>query len=403
MRLFSSRFWCWVILGLLLVCLPTFATFTPNSAEADVQALVSFGPRVPGSPASEQARTYLIAEYRQAGYVTELGSFTYPKFEDLGSALSVGGVRLEGRALKGSLAGQVTASLVVVPGVGRPNDFAAVDVTGAIAIVRRGEIPFLEKARNATGAGAVGLVIVNTSSNEFSGMLQAEVNIPVLGLSGKQGEPLLETANTQPLRATLDVNARVNTVTGYNIIAHLPDVKQPKVLLGGHYDSVAKSPGANDNASGTAVVLELARRLVDTPLVHQAWFVAFDGEEDGLQGSKAFVKTADPQFLSNLKAMLNFDMVGVNEQLLVGGTEPLTTLARKIDPKVSTISDTGASDHKSFSDAKVPVLFLYRGQDPNYHSPNDTVVDPKFLEATAQIAQSVIGYLLESSSGLQLR
>jgi Zn-dependent M28 family amino/carboxypeptidase len=292
---------------------------------------------------------------------------------------------------------------VVVPGVGRPNDFAAVDVTGAIAIVRRGEIPFLEKARNATGAGAVGLVIVNTSSNEFSGMLQAEVSIPVLGLSGKQGEPLLETAKTQPLRANLDVNARVNRVTGYNIIAHLPDVKQPKVLLGGHYDSVAKSPGANDNASGTAVVLELARRLVDTPLVHQAWFVAFDGEEDGLQGSNAFVKTADPQFLSNLKAMLNFDMVGVNEQLLVGGTESLTALARKIDPKVSTISDTGASDHKSFSDANVPVLFLYRGQDPNYHSPTDTVVDAKFLEATIQVAQCVIQYLLESSSGLQLR
>jgi len=192
---------------LLLVCLPTFASFTPNSAEADVQALVSFGSRVPGTPASEQARTYLIAEYRQAGYVTELGTFTYPKFQDLGSALSVGGVRLEGRALKGS-AGQVTASLVVVPGVGRPNDFAAVDVAGAIAIVRRGEIPFLEKARNATGAGAVGLVIVNTDSNEFSGMLQGEVNIPVLGLSGKQGEPLLETAKTQPLRASLNVNAR---------------------------------------------------------------------------------------------------------------------------------------------------------------------------------------------------
>ena len=398
MRLFTYRFWWWAALALLLVCLPTFGTLTPNSAEADVQALVGFGPRVPGTPASEQARTYLMREYSQAGYITEHRSFTYPKFEDLGSTLTIGDVPLKGRALNRSPVGQLTAPLVVVPAVGRPNDFAAVDVTGAIAIVRRGEIRFLEKARNAGAAGAVGLVIVNTNSNELFGSLDGEVNIPVLGLSGKQGEPLLNQDSTQPPKASLNVNVRVETVTGYNVIAHLPNVKQPNLLFGGHYDSVPNSPGANDNASGTAVVLALARRLKDTPLANQAWFVAFDGEEDGLRGSKAFVNAAEPQFLSNLQAMLNFDMVGVNDQLFVGGTESLTTLAQKANPKVSTIRDTGMSDHESFATAKVPVLFFYRGQDPNYHTSKDTVVDSKLLEATAQVAQSVFRYRFEAPS-----
>jgi aminopeptidase YwaD len=397
LKLFRLRFWLWAALAVLFVCLPTLSTFAPNNAGADVQALVAFGPRVPETPASEQARTYLIGEYREAGYVTEIGTFTYPKFEDRGSSLTVEGIKIEGRGLNGSAVGQLTAPLVVVPGVGRPNDFVTVNVKGAIAIIRRGEIPFFEKARNAAQAGAVGVAIVNTNSNELFGTLGEQVDIPVLGLSGTQGEPLLKKASTQTLRASLNVNARINTITGHNLIAHLPDVKQPKILLGAHYDSVAKSPGANDNASGTAVILELARRFANTPVSQQAWFVAFDGEEDGLQGSKAFVKTAQPQFLSNLQAMLNFDMVGINDQLLVGGTQPLTALAKKVDPKISTIGETGGSDHKSFSDAKVPVIFFYRGQDPNYHSPNDTVVDPKLLEATAQVAQSLIRDLLESS------
>lgn len=170
MRLLTARFWRWAVLGLLLVCMPTLGTLAPNSAAADVQALVAFGSRVPGTPASEQARTYLIREYRQAGYVTELGTFTYPKFEDLGSTLAVGSVTIKGHALDRSPSGQLSALLVAVPGVGRPDDFTAVEVKGAIAIVRRGEISFSEKVRNAAAVGAVGLVIVNTEPKELLGM-----------------------------------------------------------------------------------------------------------------------------------------------------------------------------------------------------------------------------------------
>jgi Zn-dependent M28 family amino/carboxypeptidase len=174
-------------------------------------------------------------------------------------------------------------------------------------------------------------------------------------------------------------------------------VTAPKIILGGHYDSVPGSPGANDNASGTAVVLALARNLSNTPTARQAWFIAFDGEEDGLHGSRAFVNAAEPQFLSGLKAMVNFDMVGVNNQLGIGGTSSLTAFARNIDPKVKTFGSSGGSDHASFANKNVPVLFFYRGDEPNYHTPNDKKVDPKLLNETTQVALDLIKRIVNPS------
>lgn len=391
-----SRFWWWLSLALLLVMTPSLATISPSRTKANVQALVAFGPRVAGTPAVEQASAYLIEEYRRAGYATEIGTFTYQRNEDLGSTLMVAEQRLAGRALSGSPAGQMTAPLVAVPSVGRPTDFAKVDVRGAIAIVRRGEIPFFEKARNAKTSGAVGLVIVNSEPGELRGTLVGAAEIPVLALSGDRGQPLLAKARTQKRSASLAVNTASRTITGRNVIAHLPNVARPSILLGGHYDSVPGSPGANDNASGTAVVLEIARRFAGTPVANSAWFVAFDGEEDGLRGSAAFVKAAGSEFLGNLKAMLNFDMVAINDKLLVGGNKQITGLAQKVDRKITSIGDSGRSDHHSFATAGVPVIFFYRGQDPNYHSPGDTKADPKLMDETVQVAQSLVRELLEA-------
>lgn len=377
----------------VLLVTPSASAVEPGRAEADVRALVKLGPRVAGTPVMDKASTYLIEEYRKAGYVTEVQTFTYSKFEDLGSNLTVLGTTIEGRALNGSRSGKLTAPLVVVPNVGRSADFASVDVKGAIAIVRRGEIRFLEKAQNAAAAGAVGLVLVNTEPGNFYGTLGGAAKIPVLALSGDLGRPLLDRASSR-LKVGLNVNTRQRVVTGRNVVAHLEGVKMPSVLLGGHYDSVPGAPGANDNASGTAVVLEIARNLASTSLARQAWFIAFDGEEDGLHGSRAFVSAAEPQFLSKLKGMLNFDMVGVNENLRVGGAPSLTALAQEADRSISTFQANGGSDHATFARAGVPVLFFYRGQEPNYHTPNDKQVDPKLIDETARVGLDVVKRLL---------
>ncbi|MCX7596142.1 MAG: M28 family peptidase, partial [Fischerella sp.] len=354
------------------------------------------GARVTGTPVMEKATAYLIDEYRKAGYVTKVQTFDYQKFVDFGSNLNINGASIEGNALNGTIPGKVNAPMVVVPNVGRPDDFAQVNVKGAIAVVRRGEIRFSEKAKNAAAGGAVGLVIVNNQPGNLSGGALGEtVKIPVLAVSGERGNPLLEKAQNTPVNVSLNVNAQQQVVNGHNIIAHLPGVTQPKLIVGGHYDSVPGSPGANDNASGTAVVLALARNLSNTDLGRQAWFVAFAGEEDGLHGSKAFVNAATPEFLSSLKGMLNFDMVGVNERLGIGGTSSLTAFAKATEPDVKIFGSYGGSDHAPFAEKNVPVLFFHRGQEPNYHTPNDKTVDPKLLNETTQTALDIIKQLLQ--------
>jgi Zn-dependent M28 family amino/carboxypeptidase len=132
-------------------------------------------------------------------------------------------------------------------------------------------------------------------------------------------------------------------------------------------------------------------------LAQQVWFVAFDGEEDGLHGSRAFVREADSQFLSNLKGMLNFDMVGINSALQASGTPTLTALVGTLDQPVSTVEGgIGGSDHVPFASADVPVLFFNRGQDANYHTPNDLQVEADLLNETTQIGLDVIRQVLGS-------
>lgn len=378
-----------------VVQLPASSEAESNSTYVDVQNLVNLGPRVAGTPVMEKASNYLIDQYRKAGYITEVQTFTYQKFVDLGSNVIVDNVTIEGQALNGSIAGKFNAPLVAVPNVGRSADFASVNVKGAIAIVKRGEIRFSQKAENAAAAGAVGLIIVNNQPGDLSNAsVGTGAKLPVLGVSAEKGNALI--ARTQNTQVNLNVNGQRQAVTGRNVIAHLPGVTQPKMILGGHYDSVPGSPGANDNASGTAVVLAIARNLSSTPLAGQVWFVAFDGEEDGLHGSRAFVKAAEPQFLSGLKGMMNFDMVGVNNQLGIGGTSSLTSLVQTSLPQVKTFGSMSGSDHASFADKNVPVLFFYRGSEPNYHTPNDKTVDPKLLDQTTQIGLDIVKRLLKS-------
>lgn len=362
-----------------------------RSAIADAEALIALGPRVAGTPVTERASRYIEAAFQQAGYLTEVQVFTYSKFVDHGSTLTVENSVLVGQALNGTIPGSLTARLVAIPGIGRSEDFAQVDARGAIAIVQRGTIRFLEKANNAATAGAIGLVIVNNQDNNFRGTLGGEASIPVLSLSGEAGRALLSNSTSAPVM--LNVNAARETVTGRNVIAYREGVTQPDVLLGAHYDSVTGSPGANDNASGTAVLLDLARQLSGTAS-RQAWFVAFDGEEDGLQGSRAFVRQAEPQFLGQLRAMLNFDMVGVNDGLQVSGASALTQLATAVDASITTVGESPDSDHAAFASANVPVLFFTRGMEPNYHSPRDQQVSAELLNATTQISISLLNRLL---------
>lgn len=371
----------------ILVAPLLFSTALANAA-ADLQVLSTYGPRVAGSPAGEQARAYVAGQLRALGYTVRSETFSYPRFDDLGSDVKLGESKLDGLALQGTQGGEVSAPIARVPGLGSSQDFAGVNVRGRIAVVARGQLPFAEKARGALAAGALGLIVVNNAPGDVRGTLGEGVALPVLGVSQDVGAQL-----TDGEAATLNVRVRSADVRGVNVVAQLARAA-PQLLFGAHLDSVTRSPGANDNASGSVAVLELARRIRNTPLAGKSVFVLFDGEEDGLRGSRAYVSD---EKTGGLKAMFNFDMVGVNvTPLAVGGDRQLGELAQKTVPSLKIFQDGGNSDHASFLNAGVPALFFHRGVDPNYHQPGDQLADPTLIEGTVDAALKVAGALLDT-------
>lgn len=366
-------------------------SFAANAAE-DVRNLLLHGPRVAGSDAIERSRVYLEGQFRALGYQTRRESFTYDKDVDLGSSVTVGGQEVKGRALRGSVARTVQGEVRVVPGVGTPEELARAGVRGRIAVVQRGQIDFLTKARNALAAGAVGLVIVNNSSGDLMGTLGSDVALPVLGLSPEAGAALKDG-----VRVTLTLRGQRQTVKGVNVVAFKSGVTRPDVLFGAHMDSVEGSPGANDNASGTAAVVDIARRVANTPMAARSFFVLFDAEEDGLRGSRAFVQD-NAELTRALKLMLNFDMVGVSvTPLQIGGAEALEDVVKRVAPQARIMPDSGGSDHASFEQAGVNALFFHRGIDEHYHRPGDVEVKPELVEEAAAVAVAVATAVVEQT------
>lgn len=199
------------------------------------------------------------------------------------------------------------------------------------------------------------------------------------------------------LRVALRVNIETTRATVNNVLAYLPGQSDEYIIIGAHYDhlgygnhdSLAPSqvgqihPGADDNASGTAGLLELARLFAPLKgrLSRGILFASFAGEEMGLLGSADWVREPTRP-LGKAVAMLNMDMIGriQNDKVYVGGVgtgstfEALLAGAREESKLQLEYSRGGyaASDHTSFVARKVPVLFFFSGLHGDYHKPSDT-------------------------------
>jgi hypothetical protein len=182
----------------------------------------------------------------------------------------------------------------------------------------------------------------------------------------------------------------VGIVTGTH-----PTLASEFVVIGAHFDHLGDSPesamdaaagtvirnGADDNASGTAAVLALARRFAHKPAQRSILVVLFSGEEQGLLGSAKFVD-APPVPLRQMTAMVNFDMVGRmrDDKLIVFGSGTAAEMKGILDSantaglKVSQIVDgTGPSDHSSFYLKAMPVLHFFTDSHEDYHRASDDV------------------------------
>jgi hypothetical protein len=224
--------------------------------------------------------------------------------------------------------------------------------------------------------------------------------------------------------ATVEANVKRVTLNVKNVVGVLEGagpLARETVIIGAHYDHLGlggpgslarglKQPeihhGADDNASGTTTMIELARRFgaMKDRQGRRLVFMAFSGEESGLLGSAYYCK--NPIFpLADTVAMLNLDMVGrmskdsssEKDKLLVEGSgtaknfeELLDTLNKKYDFKmVRRPGGSGPSDHASFYAKKIPVLFYWTGDHPDYHRPSDTSdkINVEGMKKVADIAE----------------
>jgi aminopeptidase YwaD len=362
------------------------------------------GPHPGGTPQDRASGEYIASQLTQDGYAVEWQPFAFPYFAVRRVALTLpDGMPLHPRAMEysPSTAEQGLTGEIVDAGLGRPGDLggqtaAGVGLRGRIVLVRRGELTFRQKAENAADAGAAAVIIYNSQPNEFLGTLQQATRIPVVTLSGAEGQSLLDHVRAGRTIARLDVQTVNEQRTTWNIIGtkaalgSAPDAGKV-LIVGAHRDTVVDAPGANDNTSGVASVLETAEVLKDVRLGVTVRFVFFGAEEDGLYGSAEYVKHIDR---GRVLGMINLDMEGVGERLIVAGRGDDTfvrisaRLAQDLGIRVEVHGAEGGSDHENFERVGVPVVFLFRPDDPYYDTPRDTVdrVSPALLAVSTRLA-----------------
>jgi hypothetical protein len=325
------------------------------------------------------------------------------------------------------------------------DDYAHLDVKDKIVVVLRYEPAKFEeksgqqgltqhshlitKAINARNHGARAVILVNgkLGPNEEDLLLKfgslagpRDVGIPMVQVKNavveswfkEAGKSLADSqkeidgdlkprsfALPDSLRAAMDVDIETLHATVNNVLAYLPGKTNEYIIIGAHYDhlghgnasSLAPSeigkihPGADDNASGTAGVLELARIFALTQrggrMRRGILFMSFAGEELGLLGSADWVREPTRP-LGDAVAMINMDMIGRirDGKVYVGGVGTGTTfkplvekVAAKYDLKLAySAGGYSASDHTSFVTKSIPSLFFFSGLHSDYHKPTDT-------------------------------
>lgn len=363
---------------------------------ADVKLLSDSGPRSSATNLESAAADLIAERLRKLGYEVEIQEFSVATQQGRSSVLTVKGSpdqTVPTLPLSNSPTSKVAGKLVVA-GIGQPQDFPA-ETRGGIALIERGTLTFQQKVANAAAAGALGAIIYNNEPGVFLGSADS-VAIPAVTISQDQGQKLASRLNGASLTVEVGVGALSDAVSR-NVIAKAPGA-QCETVSGGHYDSVPQAPGASDNATGTATVLEIAAILANRQEVGNNCFVLFGAEELGLLGSRHYVSTLDQAAKSRIKAMLNFDMVGVGDQAwwLIGTgslQKRMNDVAAGLNIQTVNSTLTGtSSDHASFLAAGIPSLMFHRWEDPLLHTPQDVSnrVKPEYLEQAARMGVALL-------------
>jgi len=385
------------------------------------------GPRPGGMETEWEGAQYIASVLQSYGYDVELQSFPVSD-QYIGTVELASGEQWQlGAASRGLITGDgfVSGELIFVyPGT-NPSDFPT-NTAGKIVLMERASTTTLYRTQvaNAESAGAAAVILYSLvgSRGNYGGAWN-----PSLSSSSPAGILVLGAALIQGqwLKNMLDqgsVNLRVQTkqysnLLSVNVIGIKPaksgDPNAPAILVTGHLDSVVGAPGANDNSSGVALALELARVFRGYNTDKEIRFIAFGSEERGLLGSRYYVNQLSQEERDQILAVFNSDMVSTSYPLVthlyamtVDGIPNLVTdAAEAAGGRLGNSSilpgEFGSSDHVPFYQAGIPAaLFIWMRVDSwdplvyyiekVYHTPQDTIDENVSLERM-QNALDIIG------------
>lgn len=291
--------------------------------QAALQAIADAnnGIRTSGTPGYDASVDYVVNQMTSYGYNVTIQSFQFQTFISLTPPIleqvappPAGPIANNIMSYSGS--GDVTAPVTALPAPpvdATPGcdaaDFAGFPA-GNIALISRGACTFALKATNAYNAGASGVVIYNNAPGVLNGTLGNgfTLNIGVTSVTQAVG---------QQLAATLGLVLRLKTdtfrgiATTYNVLAETSDGDPNNVIMAGaHLDSVNAGPGINDNGSGSAALLEIAKQMAKVKPRNMVRFAWWGAEESGLVGSTYYVNNLSQAERDQITLYLNFDMVG---------------------------------------------------------------------------------------------
>ena len=311
------------------------------------------------------------------------------------------------------------------------DDFDGLDAVDKVVLCR-GDWPRAEVGRNALEHGAAALLLLagpDSFALDFTPVyydrwVPDDLSLPTFRIAPRVAADLLAGSELTVPDLTinftafpLDSHVRLEIATtgpiscpdgectARNVLAvlpgHDPAYTDELVIISGHYDHLGQAPdgvtwgGANDNASGIAAMLAIARAWQDAGYVPRrtVLFAAWDAEEIGLLGSRYYVE--NPRYdLSNTVGVINLDMVGAGEETLYLSGEGLESQVLAVSATMgitTTLAESGRSDHFPFQQAGVPagtLIWFGDGDVPSYHRPLDTpdVIEPEKLAAVGRIA-----------------
>jgi aminopeptidase YwaD len=392
--------------------------------------LANLGSRIAGTEGDVKSIDYMSKHFAEAGLKVQYDVFkahsfvekeakvvlTYPMKKEFKVRAMLYSIPTSSEGVKGE---------VVFAKLCRKKDLEKLDVKGKIVVFLRthGRDSFWEEVTNAAKSGALGVIMIDYNPWIFTATMESgyfdiqkrflpiEPNpIPAVTMASDDGRFLLDQVMKGKVKLILIVNARNEEKETKNVRTTIEGDKRAdeKILVIAHRDT-ANTPGANDNASGLSTLLELARITPQYRLDRTIELIAVGAEEElGSLGSYVYCEKHKNE-LEKIKAVINVDMIAVGSKLKIiteglwpdiGKLETSKILNALLLEEANNLNyfveygscSLGTSDEGRFIAAGVPASWLWKPDDPYYHSTEDTPdkVNPNDIKVVCDIIKNIV-------------